>query len=114
LLLCIAFQPFPTSVLGAYNTPTSVSLYALTLCVTGSFGLGIWLYATTGRRLVRHDLNSRIIQRYTVRAALVPLVFLLSVPIAQRDTSLAEYSWVSIVVVFAAVRWWFRGVGQGQ
>ena len=61
LLLCIAFQPFPTSVLGTYGTTPAVTLYAGTLAFTGTVVLVMWLYATTGHRLVRADLDARLI-----------------------------------------------------
>jgi uncharacterized membrane protein len=108
LLLCIAFQPFPTSVLGTYSTPASVTLYAATLFVTGCVVLALWVYATAGRRLVHHDLNRRMVQHQTLRAACVPLVFLISIPIAQSNPSAAEYSWVSIAILLSALRWWYR------
>lgn len=105
LLLCIAFQPFPTSVLGAYGTPPAVTLYAGTLTATRTIELVLWLYATTSRRLVRPDLDSRLIRHHTLRAASVPLVFLVSIGIAQVNPTAAELSWIVIGVIFVVVRW---------
>jgi uncharacterized membrane protein len=62
LLLCIAFQPFPTSVLGRYgDQPAAVTLYAGTLATTGVIVLVLWIYATSGRRLVRPDIDRRVV-----------------------------------------------------
>jgi len=68
LLLCIAFQPFPTNVLGTYGSTPAVTLHAGTLAFTGSVVLVMWLYATTGHRLVRADLDARLIRHHTLAA----------------------------------------------
>jgi uncharacterized membrane protein len=49
LLLCIAFQPFPTSVLGAYSTTPAVTFYAATLFVTGVADQGARVRLATNR-----------------------------------------------------------------
>jgi uncharacterized membrane protein len=107
LLACIAFQPFPTSVLGAYGSTPAVTLYAGTLFVTGSVLFILMLYATRGR-LLRPNLAPRLIQYRLVRAASVPLIFLVSVGIAQVNADAAKYSWLAIAVVFAVLRWAYR------
>jgi uncharacterized membrane protein len=109
LLLCVAFLPFPTSVLGAYgNDSVSVSLYAGTLAATGVVVLAMWLYATTRHRLVSHELSPRQIQQITARAASAPAIFLLSIGIAQVDPSAAKYSWLLIVAAMAGVGRYYR------
>ena len=109
LLLCIAFQPFPTSVLGSYGgNSAAVTLYAGTLAVTGVVVLALWLYATLGGRLVTRDLAPRVIQEQTWRAASVPLVFALSIGIAQVNPLAAEYSWLALAALLTALRWWYR------
>jgi uncharacterized membrane protein len=109
LLLCIAFQPFPTSVLGAYGTTPGVTFYAATLCVTGILVLVMWLYATRGRRLVSPQLDRRLIEHHTWRAASVPLVFLVSIGIAQVNPTAAEFSWLAVAVLVGVLRWLYRG-----
>jgi uncharacterized membrane protein len=109
LLLCIAFLPFPTSVLGNYSDdPTAVSLYAGTLAVTGLLVLAMWLYATVGHRLTTRELSPRQIQHVTLRALCAPVIFVVSIAIAQVDTSAAKYSWILIAVVMYALGWYFR------
>jgi uncharacterized membrane protein len=105
VLLCIAFQPFPTSVLGTYRNTTAVTFYAGTLVVTGLSVLALWLYATTKRRLVASNLSARQIQHLTLRLAGAPLVFLVSIAIAQWSPDVAEYSWLTIAVMIAVLRW---------
>jgi uncharacterized membrane protein len=109
LLLCVAFLPFPTSVLGTYgNDAVSVSLYAGTLAVTGVVVLAMWLYATTRHRLVSHELSPREIQHITARAVSAPAIFLISIGIAQIDTSAAKYSWLLIAVATTVVGRYYR------
>jgi uncharacterized membrane protein len=111
LLLCIAFQPFPTSVLGTYRNTTAVTFYAGTLVVTGLSVLVLWLYATRKRRLVSSNLSARQIQHLTLRLAGAPLVFLVSIGIAQWSPDLAEYSWLTIALIIAVLRWVYRHGG---
>ena len=110
LLMCIAFQPFPTSVLGANGSAPAVTFYAGTICVTGTVILMLWLYATTNRRLVRLDIHPRLIQHHALRAASVPLVFLISIAIAQVNPTAAEVSWLAIAVIISGLGWLYRDV----
>ena len=104
LLLCIAFVPFPTSVLGNYGEDlAAVSLYAGTLAATGLVLLAMWLYAAIGRRLVSPQLTSHQIRYYIARAICAPLIFLLSIGIAKVDVSAAKYAWLAIAVVMYAI-----------
>ena len=108
LLLCIAFQPFPTSVLGEYGDRTAVMFYAATLFATGAVVLALWAYAAAGRRLVSPGLDARLIQHQTVRASSVPIVFLASIAIAQVDPTAAEFSWLAILVIIVVLRRLYR------
>jgi uncharacterized membrane protein len=109
LLLCIAFLPFPTSVLGSNSDDVAaVTLYAGTLAVTGLVLLGMWLYATTKRRLIGDTLSPRQIQYFISRALAVPLVFLVSIGIARIDVSAAKYAWLAIAVVSFALGRFYR------
>jgi uncharacterized membrane protein len=108
LLLLIAFQPFPTSVLGTYSSTPAVTFYAGTLVVTGVLVLAMWVYATTNHRLVAHSLSARQIRRTTIGAAAAPLVFLVSIFIAQANANLAEYFWLTIALIAGVLRWAFR------
>src|SRR5438105_9187038 len=109
LLLCIAFQPFPTNVLGTYgDQSTAVAFYAGTLAVTGVVVLALWIYATAGQRLIRPDVNPRLVQHHIWRAATVPFVFAISIAIAQISPTAAEFSWLAIAVLLSVLRWMYR------
>jgi uncharacterized membrane protein len=103
LLGCIAVIPYPTEILGRYgDTTAAVVIYSATLTVTGVANL-----------LVTHhiDVAGLMDERATaayrhhshLRAATLPLMFGLSIPIAFVDPALAMISWavfgVSLTVV---------------
>jgi uncharacterized membrane protein len=109
LLLCVAFTPFPTAVLGRYgDTTVAVVFYTLTLTTAGLVTLALWLYAALGHRLISLDVSSRVILHHSLRAAAPPIVFLLSIPLAQWSPTAAEYSWGLILLVFLVLRRVFR------
>jgi uncharacterized membrane protein len=109
LLLCIAFQPFPTSVLGTYGDQAlAVDFYAGTLTVTGGVVLALWLYATGGHRLISPDLSPRLVRHHLWRAASVPSVFLMSIAVAQVKPTAAEFSWLAIAVLVLVFRRIYR------
>src|SRR5207237_889406 len=105
LLLFIAFQPFPTNVLGTCGDQhAAVVLYAATLAATGLVVLALWLYATGGRRLVRRDLDARLVRHHIWRALSAPFIFLLSIGIAQVSPLAAELSCIAIAPVWIPFR----------
>jgi len=73
--------------------------------------LTLWLYATRGHRLVRPDLDARLIQHHALRAASVPLVFLISIGIARVNPLAAELSWCLIGVAVVVLRWIYADSG---
>ncbi len=61
-LLCVAFIPFPTALLGHYfDQRITVIIYAATLGFTSLVSQAIWVYASHGRRLVNHDISPSIV-----------------------------------------------------
>jgi uncharacterized membrane protein len=69
LLLCIAFVPFPTSVLAEFiredGAEAAALLYGVTLTVTATFFLAVWLYAAYGGRLLHHGADPREVSGLT-------------------------------------------------
>ena len=82
-LLCIAFTPFPTAVVGEYGLHTVAQIfYAASITVTGITKTILWLYASHKGRLLRPDVTAAQIRDVTLRSYVTPLVFLLSIPFA--------------------------------
>jgi uncharacterized membrane protein len=77
-LLCIAFLPFPTSVVGEHvSDPVAQQFYFSSLLVTGLVMWTLWWYMSSGRRLVDPDLSPRVIRRHHLISSGVPASVLL-------------------------------------
>ena len=69
LLMCIAFVPFPTTLLadhlGHEGAPEAAVAYGLSLAVTAVFFNAVWHYAAAGRRLLRENVSAREVRGIT-------------------------------------------------
>jgi len=75
-LLCVAFIPFPTSVIGEHvSEPVAQQFYYGTLVLTGLSLAALWWYASSGRRLVAQDLSPRFVRRTHIISVGVPMIF---------------------------------------
>lgn len=108
-LLCIAFLPFPTAVLGEHgaNKP-AVVLYASAIVLTGLAKTGTWWYATRHHRLVDPRLDPRFIRSVTWNSLVAPAVFLPSIPVAFVSEQAAEYLWILAFPLGSLMHWLFR------
>lgn len=97
-LFCVAFLPFPTSVLGEQGDSTAGTLlYALNLIAIGLVALALWWYASRRRHLLRDDVTPYEIRARLVRTVVPTLALLPSVPLAFVSTDWAKYSWLLLV-----------------
>jgi uncharacterized membrane protein len=103
LLLCIAFIPFPSSVIGEYNNQTSNVLYALTIAITGLIAALTWLYASSGGRLLFSKLDRRTFRLNLLRSFLPPILFFLSAAVALWYPEYAPVLWYLIAVLAFSV-----------
>ena len=107
LLALIALMPFTTAVLGRYDEPLAVALYAGNVGLTVIFAGLTALVAIDGRLYAEPDPDRARSRR---RAVLIDttaraLVFLLSIPIAYTiSQSLAKWFWLLLLVVSVADR----------
>jgi len=94
-LFCIAFMPFPTSVLGATsNSAAAVILYATTIIATSLTAAALWWYATFFRKLVDPEVNPTAHARDAIAGSVAAAVgFLPSIPLSLLDPTWAKYSW---------------------
>lgn len=103
-LMCIAFMPFPTAVLGSFaRTQVAVVLYAATLTIASLITWYIWHYATSGHRLVDSNLEQRVISFNSLLTLLSAAVFVLSIGISFWSPLLAMYSWLLTAAVHPLV-----------
>ena len=104
LLLCVAFVPVPTAVLGDTGGElVPVAFYAGCIALTALAQLGVWWYASGKHRLVAPDLERLIIAYNTWRLVCVVLIFVLSIAIAFWSPGIAMASWALIVLVRSIV-----------
>jgi uncharacterized membrane protein len=79
ILLFIALVPFSTSLIGDYGSNVVANIFfSANILVIGFLFLINWIYATGSRRLVKHDLNAKLIIRTTRRISVIPCVALMS------------------------------------
>ena len=98
-LMCIAFLPFPTSLLGEYgNTQVAVALYAASVAVARLMLTAVWWYASSGHRLLDESFPASTITDYRIRGLAISLVFLISIGISFFSVSAATYSWLLLIV----------------
>lgn len=95
----IAFLPYPTQVLANYgDRPSVVIFYALSAAVAGLAEGAIWVYASARPVLV--DPSAQAVRLlFTLRIARIPLVFLISIPVAVTWPRVAQYLWILILVL---------------
>ena len=99
VLLTVAFLPFPAAVLGARTQPTDafpVVFFAASMTLTSCTLTALWFYAAR-RGLLRPSVGPRRIRMITVRAAITPAVFALSVPAALLGLPVAVALWMGVL-----------------
>jgi uncharacterized membrane protein len=92
-LMCIAFVPFPTAVLGDHDSSrAAVVFYACAIGLTGAVLASIWQYIVRAQ-LLNDRADPRIVQYMTRRSLVTPISFLASVPLAFVDVRVAQVLW---------------------
>jgi len=72
-LLCVAFIPYPTSVIGGHiGDPVAQQFYFATLLLTGLVMATLWWYMNSGRRLVAPDLDPHFVRRTYLISLILP------------------------------------------
>jgi hypothetical protein len=84
------------------NQAVAAVFYAVTLAVTGVVSVAITAYARW-RGLGDPAADPRELRFGIARAAVIPLVFVASIPLALVSPRAAEWSWLAIVVVHRLV-----------
>ncbi len=94
MLMCVAFIPFPTSILSENSNRTATIFYALSIAMTGLLSTILWWYASRENRLTMKSFDHQIAHRYLLSNLTIPVVFLLSIGLAFINPDLAKFSWV--------------------
>jgi uncharacterized membrane protein len=99
LLMIVAFIPFPTRVMSDYDNSASTIFYAAVVAAAGLVTATINFYAAHNNRLI--DPDSPMVEHVKKpwRLLAMPVVFLLSIPLAFYDTNLARTFWLVLIPV---------------
>jgi uncharacterized membrane protein len=106
LLMCIAFVPFPTRLVAEHirdeGARSAALAYGFTLTITGILFCVVWLYASTGRRLLRPDADPRTVSGLTRSYLPGPWIYLGStlIAFASATASVVLYLAIALVYVF--------------
>jgi uncharacterized membrane protein len=100
----VAFLPYPTSLLGG-NGPDRVSaiFYAVCISCAGLTELAIWVYASRARDLLVPGTSPAVRRYIALRVARIPVVFLLSIPVALVSAQLASFFWIMVALLGIAL-----------
>jgi uncharacterized membrane protein len=111
-LLSIVLMPFSTGAFGEYSTPATIHLktpliiYVANICFTGA--MMFWLLAFVGNpsnALLDGSTDPVVIRDAKRRAALVPAIFALTIPVAFWDAYVARYVPILIPIILRLARW---------
>jgi uncharacterized membrane protein len=94
-LFSIAILPFPTSIIAREgDLPSATIIYAGFGFVTGALSTLLWLYPARIGHLVSPAVTPEIARYVTLRSAVIPVVFAISIPVALVSPALAWVVWV--------------------
>jgi len=111
-LMCVAFIPFPTSVIGGYlSDPVAQQFYFATLLVTGLVMAALWWYMTSRRRLLEPDLSPRFVRRthlisMILLRTLLILMALVAVGIGRLINPLLLFALVTVCFIVLSILEW--------
>jgi uncharacterized membrane protein len=109
LLGVIAFLPYPTALLSASTASAAVILYASCCALAGLLQAAIWLYATRPDGGLTSEGAAPARTFFLLRMLRVPVVFLVSIPVAVATPKYAPFVWLLIWVSGSLInRLWTR------
>ena len=107
MLMCVAFLPFPTAVLGDHGgQPAADVLYAASMSLLGLSSAALWHHASQRHRLVPADLDPAVIRYVSIRSWLVPATFTPSILVALFSPAAAKLIWVLTFPLSAVIDRW--------
>ena len=95
LLMLVAFMTFAAKFpFTSGEDFTAACIYPSYMAGTGLLLHLLWRYATKNFRLISQDLSQEVIRANLLRAAIPPIIFGLSIPVAFWNVGLARYIWL--------------------
>ena len=99
ILMCVAFLPFLTALLGEYGDQQLVVIYAGSLGITRLLLSSVWWYVSGKPNLASIDIDPRTMRAFHIRSWMLPLIFLALIAVAFFSVTAAVYSWLLLVIV---------------
>jgi uncharacterized membrane protein len=104
-LIWIALLPFFTKILNQYaNLQLAVVLYAFDQAGAGFFMTLSWWYSSRNHRLVDRTLKDKTIKYITLRNAVAPLFFIISMGLSFFGAIVAFVSWFGMIPTLMLLR----------
>ena len=102
-LMCVAFIPFPTGVLGDHDgSRGAIVFYAATIGLTGTVLASIWQYLIHAGHL-NERADAKVVRYLTRRSLVTPISFLVSIPLSFVSLRLAEACWFAPFVLIGVI-----------
>jgi TMEM175 potassium channel family protein len=102
-LMCVAFIPFPTAVLGDHDgSRGAIVFYAAAVGLTGAVLASIWQYLIHAGHL-NERADDKIVRYLTRRSLVTPVSFLVSIPLSFVSLRLAEACWFAPFVLIGVI-----------
>jgi uncharacterized membrane protein len=102
-LMCVAFIPFPTGVLGDHDgSRGAIVFYAAAIGLTGAVLALIWQYLIYAGHL-NERADPKIVRYLTRRSLVTPISFLVSIPLSFVSLRLAEACWFAPFVLIGVI-----------
>jgi hypothetical protein len=73
------------------------------MAMTGTVSFFLTLYAYGNHRLIDPEVDPSLVTHWSRRAAALPLVFLISIPVAFASPVAARYLWLLVFVLTAVL-----------
>jgi uncharacterized membrane protein len=99
ILMCVAFLPFLTALLGEYGDQQWVVIYAGSLGITRLLLSSVWWYVSGKPNLASIDIDPRTMRAFHIRSWMLPLIFLALIAVAFFSVTAAVYSWLLLIIV---------------
>lgn len=108
-LLCIAFLPVASSIIGHYAHPLAIMMYCCVLCLASLTNILLWRYASYRGRLTPPDIEQVTVRSVFYRSMATIVVSLLAMGVAFISTIaafivLASYAVLAICFGWLALR----------
>lgn len=108
-LMWIVLMPFSASLLGGYGSYQLALVVYFSHMILASLSISLlWWYAAGDRRLVDPDIDPAVIRYNSVRALILPLVFLIAIGVSFFSTAAAGYFVLLLFFVRPVTTWCAR------